>query len=308
MKINAIGRMTSFALSALFLAVTISGCGGGADDPTKVALKPKKEQPQGGGGTVTQPGTTPGASTAPAEEGFGGITGRIVIAESDLGSVPPPTVKLFDVGKATVDSGFCAKDTPILNESLIVNPMTGGLKNAFFYLAAKPKGGKAEIESQKSWPTADESGAKLVLDQKNCTYVPHAMVVLVGKELTAQSQDAVLHSYKGVCKRNSNFNLSVPSNSSIQVDVFKKPENEPVFISCATHSWMSAYQLPLDHPYAAVTDDDGRFTITDLPSGSHSFVIWHEKGKKIREYPVEVKANETVDLGNITLRLSQLNK
>jgi hypothetical protein len=73
---------------------------------------------------------------------------------------------------------------------------------------------------------------------------------------------------------------------------------------------MSGYQLPLDHPYGAVTDDDGRFTITDLPSGTHSFVIWHEKATrgKIRDYEVEVKANETVDLGNIQIRLSDLAK
>jgi hypothetical protein len=293
------------------MILSIVGCGGGKDDPTSVALRPSKEKPQGGNGAVAQNGsTTPnnGASEAPAEEGFGGITGRIVIAEADLGSVPPPGVKLYDIGKATVEPNLCAKDMPILDESLLVNPMTGGLKNAFFYLVKKPLGGKSEIESQKSWPTADPSGAKMVLDQKNCTYHPHAMVVLIGDELTAQSQDATLHSYKGVCKRNSNFNLSVPSNGAIQVDVFKKPETEPAFISCATHSWMSAYQLPLDHPYAAVTDADGKFTISDLPSGEHTFTIWHEKGKKIRDYPVVVKANETVDLGNITLRLSQLNK
>ena len=276
-----------------------------------MALRPNKEQPQGGGngGTATKNGTTPDNETPEVtQEGFGGITGRIVIAEADRANVPPPTVTLFAVGKATVDAGVCAKDMPILNESLVVNPMTGGLKNAFFYLESKPKGGKAEIESQKTWPTADESGAKMVLNQKNCTYTPHAMVLLAGKPFVAQSQDPVLHSYKGVASRNDNFNPSVPPNGSLEVNVFPKAEKAPVFISCATHSWMSAWQLPLDHPYAAVTDDDGRFTISDLPSGEHTFTIWHEKGKKIRDYDVVVKANETVDLGNISLRLNQLNK
>lgn len=314
MRFPPIGQTLALAVSAGVLSVAIIGCGGGSKDPTNVALRPNKEQPKGGDGNATNQGngaatdngTTP---TAPAE-GFGGITGRIVIADADKASVPPPTAKLFDVGKATVDSGYCAKEMPIPDERLIVNPMTGGIKNTFFYLDAKPKGGKAQIESQKSWPTADESGAKLALDQKNCTYVPHAMILLAGVEFEAQSQDTVVHSYKASPPRSDAFNLTIPAKGTIPVSVYKRPEKTPVAISCATHSWMSGYQLPLDHPYGAVTDDDGRFTISDLPSGTHTFVIWHEKGTrgKIRDYEVEVKANETVDLGNIQIRLSDLAK
>jgi hypothetical protein len=313
MRFPPIGRTVTLALSACVLSMILIGCGGGAEDPTSVALRPNKEQPQGGGGNGTTQGNggagdNGAAAVAPAE-GFGGITGRIVIADADKGSVPPPTVALFAVGKATVDSGYCAKDMPILDERLLVNPMTGGIKNTFFYLDTKPKGGKSQIESQKSWPTADESGAKLVLDQRNCTYVPHAMILLAGQPFTAQSQDTVVHSYKFSPPRNPGDNVTIPANGTKEY-TFGRSEKVPFPISCATHSWMSGYQLPLDHPYAAVTDDDGRFTISDLPSGTHTFVIWHEKATrgKIRDYDVEVKANETVDLGNIQIRLSDLAK
>jgi hypothetical protein len=185
--------------------------------------------------------------------------------------------------------------------------MNGGIQNVFFYLEKKPSGGKKEIESQSTWPTSGEAG-KIVLDQQNCTYKPHAMIVPAGNKFLANSQDSVVHSYKGSPPKSPSFNETIPSNGSKEVSVYTRPEKYPVPISCATHSWMSGYQLPLDHPYAAVTDADVKFTISDLPSGSHTFKIWHEKGGTLRDYDVEVKADETVDLGNITIRLNQLNK
>lgn len=315
MKSNPFKKQLAAAAVASLTLLWLTGCGGGgAEDPTSVALKPKKEAPQGGnagGNAGGQNAATPaGGGGEPAKEGFGTIKGRLVIAEADKGSLPPADLKIYGVGQAKVDPSFCAKDAPIVNESLIVNRENMGLKNAFFFLERKPRGGKDKAESQSLWPTADDSGQELVLDQHNCTYIPHAMIVSAGQPFLVQSQDGVTHSYKYSGLQNGSDNLTVPSGgraSAIQM-TFRQPEANPVSVSCATHNWMSAYQLPLDHPYGAVTNDNGEFTISDLPSGKHTFTIWHEERGKVREYPVTVKADETVDLGEITLRLSQLSK
>jgi hypothetical protein len=55
----------------------------------------------------------------------------------------------------------------------------------------------------------------------------------------------------------------------------------------------------LDHPYAAVTDAEGAFTIPDLPSGKHTFVVWHEAvdGNFIeRKLVVEIQPDATTDM------------
>jgi hypothetical protein len=44
----------------------------------------------------------------------------------------------------------------------------------------------------------------------------------------------------------------------------------------AGHSWMSAWVAVFDHPFYAVTDAKGRFTIRDLPAGEHTLEMWHE--------------------------------
>jgi hypothetical protein len=40
---------------------------------------------------------------------------------------------------------------------------------------------------------------------------------------------------------------------------------------------MRGWLLIVDHPYAAVTDEDGRFEIPQLPAGEHRFRLWHER-------------------------------
>jgi hypothetical protein len=68
---------------------------------------------------------------------------------------------------------------------------------------------------------------------------------------------------------------------------------------------MSAYVRVLAHPYFAVTDDDGKFTIANAPAGTWKIVIWQEtkgwvKGDK-NGTPVTVHDGQTTELGAIPL-------
>lgn len=303
MKAQQWNRLLAGAIVASILCVSLIGCGGGKDDPTSVALRPPKVQPQGGGGNGGDPVKTPEDNDAPPPKagGTGKIVGKILLDEAD--AVPEPSF-LFPVGKAPVDTGFCGSKMAIKNETLLVNPMTRGVHNVFVYLEKMPKGGKKEIESQSEWP--GQGGEGLILDQDNCTYAPHAMIVPAGQEFTAKSQDTVVHSYRGSPIKNRDFNLTIPSKGTLKVKPFSRAEKYPVPISCATHSWMSGYQLPLDHPYAAVTNEKGEFIISDLPTGEHKFIIWHENKGVIEERPISVDAGDNPE--EITFRLSQLKK
>jgi hypothetical protein len=42
------------------------------------------------------------------------------------------------------------------------------------------------------------------------------------------------------------------------------------------HHWAVGYVWTFDHPYAVVTDADGRFVIPDAPPGTWRLVVWHE--------------------------------
>ena len=43
---------------------------------------------------------------------------------------------------------------------------------------------------------------------------------------------------------------------------------------------MKAYIAVFDHPYFAVTGEDGKFTIKGLPAGTYEVEAWHERAGK----------------------------
>ncbi len=57
---------------------------------------------------------------------------------------------------------------------------------------------------------------------------------------------------------------------------FDKPEVMVPF-KCDVHGWMNAYVGVLPHPYFAVTKDDGKFELANLPAGTYTIEAWHEK-------------------------------
>jgi hypothetical protein len=42
------------------------------------------------------------------------------------------------------------------------------------------------------------------------------------------------------------------------------------------HTWMNAEMLVVSHPYYAVTDEAGKFKLSDVPPGKYEIVAWHE--------------------------------
>lgn len=290
----------SFAALGLLGVITVGGCGGGVQDPTEVALKPNKEETKGGstegnGGSGGGP-TQNGSPDSAAKAGIGSIKGKVVLASGD--AIPSPSVKVAK-GANVTNKEFCAKDA-ILDDSLLINRDNRGVANVFIYLSKAPKGGKDTTTSQQARPT--------IFDQKGCMFVPHTMVMMTGKQITVKSQDPVPHNVHNYPKgRNDTFNTVIdPANKDGIPLTYENPEIVPCTVKCDFHNWMSAYHLPLDHPYAAVTDENGEFTISDLPSGTHQFVIWHEgKGYLERRYPFTVTADETNDVGEIPFGLNR---
>ena len=49
-------------------------------------------------------------------------------------------------------------------------------------------------------------------------------------------------------------------------------------VVCDTHAWMLGFVHVFDHPFFAVTNEQGGFSIPDLPPGSYLLKAWHEDG------------------------------
>lgn len=220
-----------------------------------------------------------GASEQPAGEvGFGDIAGEVIF-DGDA----PEAVLLVKKGENVKDAAVCAaEDVP--NESLEVNAETKGIKNVFIYLEKTPAGA-----------TPEEPTGEVVFDQKVCRFLPHCLLMRTKQTVLVKSGDSVAHNTHTSPTRNSQFNSTIsPDERKGVALVYGKAETKPVPVVCDYHPWMKAFHLPLDHSFAAITDENGKFEIKGLPAGTHQFRVWHEKGEFLeRALKVTVKANST---------------
>ncbi len=196
------------------------------------------------------------------------ITGQILLPK---GQKPPVMAPLVAVGAPA-----CNNNNPAVDETLVVNPKNMGIKNVVVTLV--PDGFKRGMP----FPIADihpnlRKSAKpnVDIDQPCCTFIPHIVVMRDDQSLTIKNSAAVPHNAK-LAGFHIDINPLIPAGGShvvpkMQADVI------PTNLNCSIHGWMKAFVFSFDHPYFAVTDEDGKFEIKDAPVGKFKLVLYHEK-------------------------------
>ena len=136
----------------------------------------------------------------------------------------------------------------------------------------------------------------MVIDQKGCIYSPHVVGIMAGQQLDILNNDGTLHNIHALPKVNKEFNKAQPRSKKKLSVKFEKPE-APFKIKCDVHPWMKAWVLVQDHPYFSVTDENGNFSIENIPPGKYEVVAWQEKFKMKRSITktIEIKdSSETI--------------
>ncbi|MBI5776877.1 MAG: carboxypeptidase regulatory-like domain-containing protein [Nitrospirae bacterium] len=67
-------------------------------------------------------------------------------------------------------------------------------------------------------------------------------------------------------------------------------------MQCGFHAYMESWALVVDHPYYAITGQDGRFEIGDIPPGTYKVTIWHPYVRETYERTVTIKPKEQATL------------
>jgi plastocyanin len=230
-----------------------------------------------------------GPSRSIAQDQFGTIKGRLVWGGKDA----PAPRKLGGINK---DPQVCAVK-PLIDRGLVVDPKTKGIKDSFAYLV-NPKGKNPAAEK-----AILDQGAQVVIDQKNCEFVPHVAAALKGQTFVFKSSDPVGHNVHYTGFSNSG-NFAIAANGTMDKKLV--PEKRQIELKCDIHPWMKGYLMVLDHPFFAITRDDGSFEIKGVPAGPQKLIVWQEKVGYVTEgrnqgKAVTVKAGETVDIGDVVL-------
>ncbi len=150
-----------------------------------------------------------------------------------------------------------------------------------------------DIESSaEDMAMARDSRNTPVIDQKDMTFRPHVLPVLLGEMVDFPNSDPLFHNVysNGETKR---FDLGMyPKGQSKQID-FDKPGI--VELRCKVHSEMQAFILIKKNPYFATVQKDGSFRIDNVPVGTHTLEFWHPKAKAFSR-EVTLEDGSTVEL------------
>src|SRR3990167_4915715 len=183
------------------------------------------------------------------------VTGKVMFE----GTAPEPKPINFGAEK---QCAMMHGDKMPVDESVVVNA-NKTVKWALVYV----KDAKGEYKTPE---TAVE------IDQNGCTFSPHAIAAMKGQKITFKNGDPVLHNVRSNSKINKAFNIAQPIQGMTTSKSFAE-EEIGIQIRCDVHFWVSAYVHVLSHPFFAVTGDDGSFVIKDLPAGTYTVEVWHEK-------------------------------
>jgi plastocyanin len=128
-----------------------------------------------------------------------------------------------------------------------------------------------ETAPRPAFDQRDEPRARL--DQRNETFVPHVLAIVAGTTVDFPNNDKTYHNVFSLSSTKT-FDLGRYAVGRSQSVRFDRPGIVRVF--CDIHSHMSAFILVFAHRYFAVTDDEGRYRLDNVPPGSYTVVAWNE--------------------------------
>jgi hypothetical protein len=219
-----------------------------------------------------------------AEDEYGTIKGRVVWA----GGAPPQPEML----KVDKDPQVCGTE-PVPAQALVVDPKTKGIGNAFVYLV-NPVGTNPEAEKALL-----ARASELEIDQKRCQFIPYSTAMHQNATLVLKSSDATNHNVHLTALKNASLNQMLPQGGTLKVKLVA--ENRPVSLTCDIHSWMKGWIMVFNHPFFAVTKEDGSFEIQGVPKGDQTLAVRLADGRYVitagdHTQVVKVEAGKTTEV------------
>ncbi|MFQ5501693.1 MAG: carboxypeptidase regulatory-like domain-containing protein [Phycisphaerae bacterium] len=211
----------------------------------------------------------PGYKVAPVKNG-GTLVGTVLFNGQS------PDARKIDIVK---DHEVCGKRKTKV--SLIQSDEKGRVAEAVVYLA-DIKQGRGFIRPRKKPP---------VINQHQCTFVPHVQAVRIKEDVEILNSDTVAHNINATQRIYTLFNILQPQKEMRATKQFKKPGL--ISLRCNVHAWMQGWLWVFRHPYYQVTGSDGAFRLEDIPVGKYELAVWQEH-LGVQYFSVDVKAGETV--------------
>ena len=216
----------------------------------------------------------------------GVITGSIRIA----GKIP--SLPTYDVEH---DVDVCGSQARVAQSLSVGTNQT--VRDVIVYLGAATQNGVTNPPS-------------VVLDQRDCEFVPRVQIARSGASLVLKNSDAVLHVVRidmlhGTNQPSLFLNVATPY-AGFEKHIPLANLAGPALLRATGgngHPWMAAYVAVLPHPWAALTDEKGQFTIRGVPKGAYKMYAWHEVlGTLVRDVKAAADHKTVIDFEFVTGR------
>jgi len=177
------------------------------------------------------------------------------------------------------DMQYCGKTLPA-KRYLIKDRM---IKNAVVYIK--------EIQAGKAVPSEP-----LAVTSQKCEFEPHVALAFKGNKIIMKTEDPVLHTFDVHASLSGKelFHIALHEKGSSVTKTLSK--TGLLELKCYVHPWQHAHIYIFDHPYAAISDENGKFVLKDIPPGTYTIDAWHEAFGTIEIASVKVESGKTTKL------------
>lgn len=154
-------------------------------------------------------------------------------------------------------------------------------------------------------PAAEKPAKPVIkmITQKGVTFNPRVTPIMAGTIIEWPNQDEIYHNVFSISEAKQ-FDLELYKSPEIKRVPFDKPGRVDVF--CSIHTTMNCIILVLENPWFALSDANGRYSITNVPPGTYKLKAWHERLPIVtKEVVVPASGDLKVD---ITLGITNLPK
>ncbi len=153
-----------------------------------------------------------------------------------------------------------------------------------------------EVESGKAFT---EESQTLSLDQDGCRFAPYMSAMANSGDLHVTNSDQALHNihtYELIgSARRTVINVSQPEAGTEFTKTIRLRRGNAMKVECDAHDFMHAWVFVAKNPYYAIVDENGQFSLDNVPPGTYEIRSWNGRLGE-QEATVEVGANGSVEV------------
>ncbi|MFO0733663.1 MAG: carboxypeptidase-like regulatory domain-containing protein [Nitrospiraceae bacterium] len=160
----------------------------------------------------------------------------------------------------------------------------GGLRNAVVLLEG--------VETGKPFDMSVP-----LIEARDCLFQPWVTIVRNGHAVEVVNMDPVMHDIQGyetsveagnrvlfntpliLNHQHQRGNMHAMHNhapgKSLVGPIYLNKGRRTFYMQCGFHAYMESWAMAVNNPYYAVTDEQGKYRLDNIPSGTYQLVVWH---------------------------------